>query len=170
MEPAGTCSYLFFEPDESIPRPSLLLRDNFNIILPYNTTISKRSLPSDFPTKTLYVFLFSPHPCHASGTWSITLMIPGKDYRSWSSLLWSSSPISCYFVQLRSQYFTQHSVLKHPQSKFFLHVRDQMSRHAKEPCWRWQHYWPKHVGDHYALKLHPYSQAHLLVFRYILCG
>jgi hypothetical protein len=32
------------------------------------------------------------------------------------------------------------------------------------PPWRWPHEWLKHAGDHFTIKLNPYSQAHLFVF------
>ena len=28
--------------------------------------------------------------------------------------------------------------------------------------WRWSHEWPKHVGDHYVIKLHPQNQSALV--------
>jgi hypothetical protein len=42
-------------------------------------------------------------------------------------LIMQSSLASCLFLPLRSKYFPQHSVLRHPTYIFFLSVRDQVS-------------------------------------------
>ena len=31
------------------------------------------------------------------------------------------------------------------------------------PPWRWQHKWPKHVVEHYTIKLQPQNQVHFLI-------
>jgi hypothetical protein len=73
MEPKGslpnaqvpaTCPYP--DPDRSSPCPHILLPEYLNtcIILPSTPGPSKWSLPSGFPSKTLYTPLISPHTCY----------------------------------------------------------------------------------------------------------
>jgi len=147
---------------------SILLRDNFNIILPSNTMFSKCSLPSDFPTKTMYTTYFSSPPSLSHVLrYLITLMISGKDYRSGSSLLCSFSPVFCHFILGLNIFLSILFSNTLSQCSFF-NVRDQVSRHKKDQPWRWPQERPKHGGDHNTIKLRPYNQVNLLVLIYFV--
>jgi hypothetical protein len=42
----------------------------------------------------------------------------GEEFKLWRSSLCSFTSTSLYLISLRSKYFPQHPVLKHPQSVF----------------------------------------------------
>jgi hypothetical protein len=49
-------------------------------------------------------------------------------------LITEFSPTSYHLIPLRSKYSPQHPVLKHPQSKFPLNIRDQVPHPYKTVC------------------------------------
>jgi hypothetical protein len=108
MEPEGslqhsqvptTCPYP--KPHQSSPCPPFyFLKIHLNIILPSMPETSKRSLPSAFPSKTLYTHQLSPiratRTAHLILLYLITQTLLGEEYRSSSlcSLLQSLLPRS----------------------------------------------------------------------------
>jgi hypothetical protein len=74
-----------------------------------------------FHTNILYAFIFAPFVLHAMFIILLDLIILimfGEEYKLWSSSL-QFSPIPRHFISLQTQY-SQHPVLKHSQSLFFL--------------------------------------------------
>jgi hypothetical protein len=64
--------------------------------------------------------MWATQPTHLASLNVLILIICGKEYA-----LWSSSHIfsaSCYFLPLRSKYFPQDPVLKHPQSDYLMYL------------------------------------------------
>jgi hypothetical protein len=78
--------------------------------------------PSGFPTNILYAFLSTSQSCyipcpshpplldHSNYTW--------RRLQVMKFLIMQFSPTSRHFIALRSKYFPQHTLLKHPQSMF----------------------------------------------------
>ena len=134
MEPK--CSLPYLQVPVTCPYPSQIdlvhaltlhfLQIHLTIIFPSKPGSSKWSLkiglfPSGLPTKTLYTPLLSPigttSPAHLILLDLITRIIFGEEYRSLSSSL-CIFLFPCYVVPLRSKYFPQHPILKHPQPTF----------------------------------------------------
>jgi hypothetical protein len=109
-------------PLESAPHPQP--------ILPRSILMSSSNLhpgrpsglfPSMFRTKTLYTFLSSPMratcPAHHFRLVFITLMILREWVQIMKLLIVQLPLFSCYLIPLKSKYFPQNTVLKHPHSK-----------------------------------------------------
>ena len=90
------------EPDQTRPCP--FLKVHFNIIIPSMFRSSKWFVPSDFTTKPLYVFFFSPvhhpYPAHLIFLDWIIHIIFGEKYKSWSLYLCNflQSPVASYLL------------------------------------------------------------------------
>jgi hypothetical protein len=78
--------------------------------------------PSGFTITILYEFLFTPicatFPGHHIPLDFNILIILGKEYKLWSSSLYSFLQPLCHFISLWYKYSPQHPVLKHPHSMF----------------------------------------------------
>jgi hypothetical protein len=82
--------------------------------------------PPGFPTNILQAFLLIPIPSTFPVSlvfhYLISLIMFGEDYTLWSHSLSSYYPTFCHFIPPRSKYTLQSSVLKHPQSIFYIPV------------------------------------------------
>jgi hypothetical protein len=91
--------------------------------------------PLGFPTENLPPLLTSSK----CTTWPSYLLVLITHRRPniwwWAQILklamMQSSPSSCYFLVLRSKHSGQHPFLRHLQSMFFHHLRDQVSHPHK---------------------------------------
>jgi len=69
--------------------------------------LSSGVLPTGFPSKILYIFLFTPSPDHLNCLDLITQMI-----FDWKLLIMLFSPASCHFCPLRPQELPQHLTIE----------------------------------------------------------
>jgi hypothetical protein len=85
---------------------------------------------SDFVTKILYAFLnasYMPHPSHP----------PWLGHTGWSIQIMKLhiirfSPTSCYFIRLRSKYFSQNPVLRDLQCIYFCQSEEPNFTHTQK--------------------------------------
>jgi hypothetical protein len=93
--------------------------------------------PLGFPTENLPAVLIASR----STTWPSYLLLLDLITRNRPNIWWrvqifkltmmQISPSSCHFLAVRSKYSGQHPVLRHLQSMFCHHVRDQVSHPHK---------------------------------------
>jgi hypothetical protein len=102
--------------------PSYLSKINFNIIHPPTFWSPKWSLSfwlsHQYPTCIPPLPLSCYMPCPSHPPWLDHCNYSWRRVQVMTLLIMQLSPTSSHFISLRSKYFPQQSVLKHPQSTF----------------------------------------------------
>jgi hypothetical protein len=135
---------------QSIPPPSISLR--FVLILFFNLRLYSSNGPvhSEFPTKALYAFLFSPMcaTCPAHLILLDLIILVRRRVQVMKLFIMQFSPTSYHFIPLRSKYSPQHPVVAtsgrstsglsltplriiKKKSEIFANVRSQVSHPCK---------------------------------------
>ena len=112
----------------------IILKINFNIIIPSMPQSSKWSLSFRLVHQTMYVFVF----LSVCATWPIHLILLDLMteifvVQTMKLLIMQFSPVSCSFLPLSLTYLPQHHILEHPQPMFF----PQCKRPSFTPIWKY---------------------------------
>ena len=104
-------------------RPSDNIYGNSILIIFFNLRLVLRSvlLPSNFPTKTLHVFLFSSYVPHATPSCHPHLINTNKissGAKIMKIIIKHILPSSCHFLRVRSKYLPHHPILQYLQPLF----------------------------------------------------
>jgi hypothetical protein len=86
-----------------------------NIILTYAQVSQMVSFIQFFYTKILYAFLVSPMPRPSRSPW-FDHRDPDEEWAYMKLLITQFSPVSCYFLPLRTKYSPSYTAVRHPHS------------------------------------------------------